>query len=48
MNGDVELVGVFASDDACAHAIEKLHHAAIRGFHTFSPFPSEKMAEAVD
>jgi hypothetical protein len=48
MNGDVELVGVFSTDDACAHAIEKLHHASIRGFHTFSPFPSEKMAEAVD
>lgn len=48
MSGDIELVGVFATDDQCAHAVEKLHHAPIRGFHTFSPFPSEKIAEAVD
>ena len=48
MSGDIEVVGVFASDEECAHAIEKLHHAPNRGFHTFAPFPSEKMAEAVD
>jgi len=48
MSGDIELVGVFTTDGACAQAIEKLHHASIKGFHTFSPFPSEKMAEAVD
>jgi Protein of unknown function (DUF3341) len=48
MNGDIALVGVFSSDDECAHAIEKLHHVPIRGFQTFAPFPSEKMAEATD
>lgn len=48
MSGDIELVGVFSTDDECARAIEKLHHASIRGFHTFSPFPSEKIAEAID
>ena len=48
MNGEIEVVGVFSSDEECAHAIEKLHHASIRGFHTFAPFPSEHMAEAVD
>ena len=48
MNGDIEVVGVFSSDEECAHAIEKLHHAQIRGFHTFAPFPSEHMADAVD
>src|ERR1700685_2143767 len=48
MSGDIELVGVFSSDYECAHAIEKLHHVPIRGFQTFAPFPSEKMAEAVD
>jgi hypothetical protein len=48
MSGDIELVGVFSDDAQCAHAIEKLHHASIREFHTFSPFPSEKMAEAID
>jgi hypothetical protein len=48
MSGDIELVGVFTSDTDCAHAVEKLHHASIRDFHTFAPFPSERIAEAVD
>jgi hypothetical protein len=48
MSGDIEVVGVFTSDIECAHAIEQLHHTPNRGFHTFSPFPSEHMAEAVD
>lgn len=48
MNGDIEVVGVFTSDEECAHAVEKLHHMPIRSFHTFAPFPSEHIAEAVD
>jgi hypothetical protein len=48
MSGDIEVVGVFSSDVECAHAIEKLRHAPNLGFHTFAPFPSEHMAEAVD
>jgi hypothetical protein len=48
MSDDIEVVGVFLSDEECAHAIEKLHHAPNRGFHTFAPFPSEHIAEAVD
>ena len=48
MSGDIELVGIFSTDDQCAHAVEQLHHVQIVGFHTFAPFPSEKIAEAVD
>lgn len=48
MSGEIEIVGVFTSDEECAHAIEKLHHAPHAGFHTFAPFPSEHIAEAVD
>jgi hypothetical protein len=48
MSGDIEVVGVFTSDVECAHAVAKLHHVPIRGFHTFAPFPSEHIAEAVD
>ncbi|HVC44180.1 MAG TPA: DUF3341 domain-containing protein [Candidatus Binataceae bacterium] len=48
MNGDIQLVGSFVTDGACAEAIEALHHAKIVSFRTFSPFPSEKIAEAVD
>ena len=45
MSGDIQLVGSFVTDDACAEAIEALHHAKIVSFRTFSPFPSEKIAE---
>ena len=48
MNGDIEMVGVFTSDVECAHAVQKLHHMPNRGFHTFAPFPSEHIGEAVD
>jgi len=48
MSGDIELVGVFTTDDQCARAVEQLHHVRIQGFQTFAPFPSEKIAEAVD
>lgn len=48
MSGEIELVGVFTTDGECAHAIEHLHHLRIQEFHTFAPFPSEKIAEAVD
>ena len=48
MSGEIQLVVSFKSDEACAAGIEALHHAQVHEFHSFSPFPSEKIAEAID
>jgi hypothetical protein len=42
----ITLIGTFASDEQCAHGIEALHRAQVHDFSAFSPFPSEKIAEA--
>lgn len=48
MNGEIEIVGAFTTEDECAAAIEGLHKAHVHDFNVFSPFMSEKINEAVD
>lgn len=48
MSDEVIVIGSFATDDDCAHAIEELHRANIHDFRAFSPIPSEKVMEATN
>jgi Protein of unknown function (DUF3341) len=46
MNAEVELVGTFAEEEECVHAVEVLKHHAI-AFRVFSPIPSEHLVHAM-
>lgn len=48
MSDDIALVVTFGSDEECVRGIEALHEADVHSFRSFSPFPSEKIREAVD
>lgn len=48
MSDEIALVASFMDDEECAHGIEALHQANVHDFSAFYPFPSEKIAEAVD
>ncbi|MGH7934387.1 MAG: DUF3341 domain-containing protein [Candidatus Binataceae bacterium] len=48
MSDEIALVVTFGSDAECAHGIEALHEANVHNFRSFSPFPSEKIGEAMD
>ncbi|HUA32810.1 MAG TPA: DUF3341 domain-containing protein [Candidatus Binataceae bacterium] len=47
MSNAVVIVGSFAEEEQCAHAIEELRAANISQFRTFSPFPSHIVAHAI-
>lgn len=47
MSNPVVIVGSFAEDEQCAHAIEELRSANLTEFNTFSPFPSHLIAHAI-
>ncbi|MGH7986676.1 MAG: DUF3341 domain-containing protein [Candidatus Binataceae bacterium] len=50
MSDEIALVASFRTVDDCARAVETLHHAHINvdRFGTFSPFPNERLNEAVN
>lgn len=43
----INVIGSFADEEQSAHAIEELRHSGIGAVHAFSPFPSEKIQEAL-
>jgi len=43
----ITIVGSFADEEESAHAIEELRHSGIGTVHAFTPFPSEKIQEAM-
>jgi molybdopterin-containing oxidoreductase family membrane subunit len=42
------ITGFFAEEDACLHGIAAVRRAGLELGHVFSPFPSERIVEAVD
>ncbi len=46
MSAQVELVGSFAEEEECVHAVEVLKHNGI-AFRVFSPIPSEHLLHAI-
>jgi hypothetical protein len=42
----VTLIGSFADDELCAHAIEALREASVADISTFSPIPSHRIEHA--
>jgi Protein of unknown function (DUF3341) len=47
MSNAVVIVGSFADEEHCVHAIEELRSANVGEFNTFSPFPSHVIAHAI-
>ncbi len=43
----VAIIGSFADDTRCAHAIEELRAAKLGNFNTFSPIPSHRIEHAI-
>ena len=48
MSVETELIGSFAEEEACIHAIEALKNAGIADFRVFSPIPSEHLIKTVN
>jgi ActD protein len=48
MSDPVRMVGVFASEEECVHAIESLRRAGFARPRVFFPIPSEKILEALE
>jgi hypothetical protein len=46
MTAEVELVGTFAAEEECVHAVEALKRGGI-AFRVFSPIPSEHLLHAI-
>jgi hypothetical protein len=46
MTAEIELVGTFADEEECVHAVEVLKHNGI-AFRVFSPIPSEHLLHAI-
>ena len=44
---ETELVGSFAEEEACIHAVRNLRNHGIETFRVFSPFPSEHLSRAI-
>ena len=47
MSAEIELVGTFAEEEECVHAVEVLKQNGI-AFRVFSPIPSEHLLHAHD
>ncbi len=47
MNGEIELIGSFADEELCVHAIQALTRARLAPTRVFTPIPSEHIAEAL-
>ncbi|MGD0074232.1 MAG: DUF3341 domain-containing protein [Candidatus Binataceae bacterium] len=47
MSDLVNIIGSFADEEKSAHAIEELRHSGIGTVRAFTPFPSEKIQEAM-
>src|SRR5258708_471479 len=43
----ITIIGAFADEADCAHAIEALREAQLGAFNTFSPIPSHKIEHAI-
>lgn len=43
-----QVIGVFADEEECVHAIETLRHAGYPKPRVFAPIPSEKILEALE
>ena len=46
MTTEIELVGTFAEEERCVHAVEALRRDGI-AFRVFSPIPSEHLLHAI-
>jgi len=44
----VTIIGSFSGEGECARAVRAVRTARIDDFHTFSPFPSHKIAAAIE
>lgn len=47
MSEFVNVIGSFADEEESAHAIEELRHSRLGAVRAFTPFPSEKIQEAL-
>jgi hypothetical protein len=47
MSGEIDVIGSFATEEMCVHAIEELKDARIKPTRVFAPIPSEHINHAL-